>query len=296
MLVPNLLLVLVDEMAMSFENIENKLDTLVLDEPTLPHGSPQYHYVSAAQPKTSLLSTSLAREKGRVPTAYFNIDEGLEKSLPQDHPEPELLASSVGKDFDGRLIPSLSTISLLSLNNHNTSPNIAHQPTFQTRNPVPERKNSHIISRNSLTHLSQIRLQPYQKFTSPPPILQQQQQNDYLTTTSPQTIPMSGRLGTVPDSPSLDPTSLGGLPSRFWLSSQTPPRSLAGSYTRGSRSHLYELGLTTATSKAIAIKHLGSDSPTLNPVQTPSEDPPMTPLYLGSNDDYFARRLDDEDM
>ena len=30
-----------------------------------------------------------------------------------DHPEPELLATSVGKEVDGRLIPSSSTISLL---------------------------------------------------------------------------------------------------------------------------------------------------------------------------------------
>ena len=33
-----------------------------------------------------------------------------------EHPEPQLLASSVGKDLDGKLIPSSSTISLLSLN------------------------------------------------------------------------------------------------------------------------------------------------------------------------------------
>ncbi|KAK7680714.1 hypothetical protein QCA50_016282 [Cerrena zonata] len=40
----------------------------------------------------------------------------------------------------------------------------------------------------------------------------------------------------------------------------------------------------TANAKAIDIERQNGDvSPSLNPVQTPSEDPPMTPLYLNAN-------------
>ncbi|KAL6453116.1 hypothetical protein SBY92_000464 [Candida maltosa Xu316] len=147
-----------------------------------------------------------------------------------DHPEPELLASSVGKEFDGRIIPSSSTISLLSLNQQEIS-----------------RKNS-MASYSNLQ-----RLQPYQKLTSPPPPQQQQQQHDYIHSNG---IPIQSL---PPDSPNLDPVSLNGSPSRFWLSSQTPPAS----------------GVST--------------SPVLNPVQTPIEEPPMTPLFLNSRTDYFTR-------
>ena len=47
-----------------------------------------------------------------------------------DHPEPELLATSVGKEVDGRLIPSSSTISLLSLNQ---SPSLRTQQQLLTQ-------------------------------------------------------------------------------------------------------------------------------------------------------------------
>lgn len=43
-----------------------------------------------------------------------------------------------------------------------------------------------------------------------------------------------------------------------------------------------------SVSKAINIKHAGDSSPVLNPVQTPLEDLPMTPLYLNSEESYFV--------
>ena len=54
-----------------------------------------------------------------------------------DHPEPELLATSVGKEVDGRLIPSSSTISLLSLNQSPSlklNNNFLHKSTTSTEN------------------------------------------------------------------------------------------------------------------------------------------------------------------
>lgn len=355
--------------------------------PTNSGGSRQYQYHNL-KPKTSLLSSSLANERKSNQTIGFNVGMGLgflalnnnSNTSPSstnsnhssmltsplnkntfsideglsDHPEPELLASSVGKEVDGRLIPSSSTISLLSLNNNsgaNKSNNdqqsylpspkgdFSNQLQFHnqiTQHPQPQafidRKNSYnnIASRNSITHLNQIRLQPYQKFTSPPPIQQsvpQHQQNDFISfqphDTFSQSIPINNKSNNpliVPDSPNLDPTSLGGSPSRFWLSSQTPPRSLAGSFSRNSRTQLSQMlqqfhnqphnqqnqiyfqqfyrtqspmpnsnnnakNFTfTANAKAIDIERQNGDvSPSLNPVQTPSEDPPMTPLYLNAN-------------
>lgn len=44
-----------------------------------------------------------------------------------------------------------------------------------------------------------------------------------------------------------------------------------------------------SVSKAININKAGGESPVLNPVQTPLEDFPMTPLYLnGGGDNYFV--------
>ncbi|KAG7661260.1 uncharacterized protein J8A68_005256 [[Candida] subhashii] len=307
-----------------------------------------------------------------------------EKLYTDDHPEPELLAISEGQTMDGRMIPSTSSISLLSLNqqhqqqqqhdsgvspkyNHFFHHHIPHQPF-----PPLDRKNSFGQKRNSLTHnLNQQRLQTYHKAPSPPTI---QCNQEYVFTHSNSNgqsvlihqsannnhnplLKEEDEEGLVPDSPNLDPISVGGSPSRFWLTSGTPPRSLNSSYNT-SRTQLYPLqfvhqdntqqqqqqqqqhippSTTTATATAQHTQNLlhlqqnlnryqaqslhrphrsineimaddsdndnatittatinrdGSHSPILSPVQTPSEDPPMTPLYLGkahsSTDDYFS--------
>lgn len=230
---------------------------------------------SSEFPQKSLLSSSLANERN-FPNrmAYFSLDETIDPpsyidipgSYTDDHPEPQLLATSVGKDMDGRIIPSSSTISLLSLS-HLDEPRLKITPSksFNTasRQYPPaylDRKNSYtnihpgpsnayvLPSKNSMTHLSQQRLQNYHRLTSPPPGTVTSPTNPmspahldsfYSTTLS---IPIQNAV-IVPDSPNLDPTSLGGSPSRFWLTSQTPPRSLANSYNR-SRTLLHGMQFT----------------------------------------------------
>lgn len=288
----------------STNNIHAKLDDLSIGLPLEPQEErlPKQEAYSTKL----LLSKSLAGEKYRSaispqPQTYM---AGFPEGLTDEHPEPTLLATSVGKDLDGRLIPSSSTISLLSLNNNNVAGSAAtnYMDVHFGGKPVPERANSYtnIRSRNSLTHLSQQRLQPYQKITSPTPAAQA----EFASMTSPQNIPFARTHshGQAPDSPNLDPTSLGGSPSRFWLNSQTPPRSLSGSLK--SRGQLFQLtplhgqpqpgqqhrmqGSINSTSKAINIRS-GGDLPVLNPVQTPLEDLPMTPLYLNAeSDSYFV--------
>lgn len=255
----------------------------------------------------SLLTKSLAQEdRGGMSISpqqhakQTSILEGDAK-LTDDHPEPELLATSVGKDIDGRLIPSSSTISLLSLN---ANGNLSSAATQYSGFPhFIDRKNSHgsgLVLRNSLTHLSHQRLHPYHKLTS------LTSQNQEMACAHTQSIPLIRNAGSMlltPDSPNLDPVSLGGSPSRFWLASQTPPKSLSGSYNKRSctlqLSQLHSNPASTVpgtsssgatsinTSRPPLRAFRGDDSPTLNPVQTPLEDLPMTPLYLNSEADLY---------
>ncbi|EGV61280.1 hypothetical protein PSN45_001362 [Yamadazyma tenuis] len=293
-------------------------------------------------PKRSLLSSSLANERLNSLHGDYEVNylapAQLSPEHPEDHPEPTLLATSVGKDLDGRLIPSSSTISLMSLNDQHQhlSPNLPQQQfltggfttspqqqplgsqglddpnyTLSSKN-ILDRK-SGLRSRNSITHLNQKRFETYQRMSSPTT-----NEDDHSTS---QSIPINGKL--IPDSPNLDPTSLTGSPSRFWLSSQTPPRSMNNSYKKLSAlshlspqvpnqqhlhrhlSHLqaqqsqsqqtYDIksGLSQAFSSQAGVsdpvnipQHSGGDSPILNPVQTPSEEQPMTPLYLNNNEFY----------
>lgn len=317
----------------STSNIHNKLGNLTID--SLPEQTEPVPQNQALPFSTkSLLSSSLKGEKFTIQPQIpkLHMDE-ITRNLTDEHPEPELLATSVGRDGDGRLIPSSSTISLLSLNNNSLNNNsvatnyldlLPAKPAayleFLPSKPVPpvmDRKNSYnnIRSRNSLTHLTQQRLQPYQKLTSP----SMPGNAEFASLASPQNIPGLRNQGMIaPDSPNLDPTSIGGSPSRFWLSSQTPPRLLLNSLSK-SRTHMYphilhhvqlanvsagsnhgnipinptsnsvsSSGSLHSVSKAINIKS-GGDSPVLIPVQTPLEDFPMTPLFLnGTSDNYFV--------
>lgn len=325
------------------------------------------------KPKASLLSSSLAEERQYSDrntmnsgsdvneNSHMNIDESMDigTSFMDDHPEPILLASSVGKEIDGHIIPSSSTISLLSLsaqNNdngcnsepdeHNTNTgylaqgniasqkgsnnqfsgnnNYSHLPSNVTpQTAFVDRKpgHNHITSRNSLTHLNQIRLQQYQKLQSPSAQLTYTPQQDVGSIATCQSIPIENKLSmVVPDSPNLDPTSIGGSPSGLWLSNQAPSRSSVGSTKNNAHNQVFHVmqpqqtqytqhmqsnhpiqptqplhttcqlihntntsNNYTTTSTANYLKIDGSTSPILHPVQTPSEDPPMTPLYLNSN-------------
>lgn len=334
-------------------DLDRKLDNLTLTE---------------TKPK-SLLSSSLAGERSKgsfylEENSNNNSNSNLDplrngnnidsNNFTDDHPEPELLASSVGKEMDGRMIPSSSTISLLSLSVHPEATKVTtgfnplpqqpphqHQTQFPTHHIHPpqgqvsqfgfsalDRKNSfnNISSRNSLTHL-------YQKRGVVAPLTPTNTQSPtnnlpsmFSSTSTTQSIPINNRIPvSIPDSPNLDPTSLGGSPSRFWLSSQTPPRSLGNSLNSSSRQLYYMLqhsqqqnqnivvappqdrsnyiaSSAHTTTGPIAINRKRSDdsSPVLIPVLTPTEEPPMTPLYLNGqqyNQEYFEVREDvDENM
>lgn len=326
----------------------------------------------------SLLSSSLAGERNEseenkindiseYPNPYIDIDErmDMEADIMDDHPEPIILASSVGKEMDGRMIPSSSTISLLSLNAQNNdngynmesiehggnsgnedfgntvSPKTLSNNQFTgkyTSSAIPSNPNSqaafmdrkaghnNITSRNSLTHLNQQRLQQYQRFPAASLQISGPQLEMGLSATS-QSIPIENKsVNVVPDSPNLDPISVGGSPSGLWLSNQTPSRSSSGSNNNSRNQFYYMLQQQqhqqqqqqsyphhttqpilspqqtqplqttnqmlsnassssnyTTTSTLDYLKFDGSTSPILHPVLTPSEDPPMTPLYLNSN-------------
>lgn len=326
-------------MALGFttNSIHTKLDDLSLSSPTL---EPQESMSPKVEPFStkSLLSKSLAgdssfRHKQPSPQMFPNIDA---VELRDEHPEPPLLATSVGNDLEGRFLPSSSTISLLSLSNnsHNNSvSNLAanassdisqttsilgnpphyidqhfsqNKPMAQTFTTTSiERGNSfsNLRSRNFHNLSGQQRLQPYHKITSPAI----PSGAEFMSFSSPQNIPLKRNFSSLftPSSPSLDPTSVANSPSGFWLSSQTPPRSTntaikvkAAITPLGNNHQTMPMAGTPSSenqgslhlvSKHINIQRSGGDSPILNPVQTPIEDMPMTPLYLNSDpNSYFV--------
>lgn len=344
-------------------------------------------------PQESLLTSSLANERvsksngiqirslGIMPSDYSTM---MHDDFVDDHPEPELLASSVGKEIGGRLIPSSSTISLLSLSDKQQmhgaqasmgqpNPNSGLGPNYTLTSPTmasnvgaktptipiktgfvvvpPQPQHFNITSgqgmpapvntynrTSSFSHLNQIRMYPYQqRMTSPPPaainspgvlaaptatgpvtsisnsnatssmVLPNTQLHDSHNVT--QTQPISIRSsyqqavphlmayqqqmhgihapGKVPDSPNLNPTSLGASPSRFWLSSQTPPQSLTHPSSMMTMTQVHAQNLVQPIAIGSQTRYGGdhlkpSGSPVLNPVQTPKEELPMTPLYLGN--------------
>lgn len=308
--------------------------------------------------KPSLLSTSLANQR-LVEQEKPPVDE----EIYEDHPEPELLATSV----DGKLIPSSSSISLFSLNQaQEYSPKMEGVPSGLSglsgliliqQSQTPSQTPSHLPTQSQLQQQlqqqsqlqsqsqlqqqlqaqtqtqsqlqAQLQSQPQpQSFTSPQLVqgelrrgrnsvssLNQKRYENYRLTSPPiqdpvVAIPINNKNLNVPDSPNLDPTSLTGSPSRFWLSSQTPPKLLNNSYKRLSGLSEYQKNQLNHQLSNLQLQQIQSvqpmripkdvrDSPILNP-QTPNEDQPMTPLYLNNNyltSNYFAvnAHIDEED-
>lgn len=328
------------------KSIHAKLDDLSISS---PRDEPQEQTSPKVMPCStkSHLSKSLANissftDKPPSPLAFASIDM---TQLSDEHPEPPLLATSVGKDLDGRIIPSSSTISLLSLSNNshsNSANNVACGYTSNFTNSAGNNSNfvdsqlgtnklvtqtftqnsiergnsfSNLRSRNSFNLLGQQRLQPYQKLTSPVMV----SGSEFPSLCSPQNIPLKRNFSSLftPSSPNLDPISVANSPSGFWLNPQTPPahpNSIGANSIGICRvSHAPFDGVSNITpmsgisepifqgdmhdkqgsqnlvSKTINIQRSGGDSPILNPVQTPLEDTPMTPLYLNSNSNsYFV--------
>lgn len=330
-----------------------QLDDLRLSSPTCELHEPQEHTSSKMEPISakSLLSGSLAEdastyEKAPSPVMFVGMDV---EQLRDEHPEPSLLATSVGKEQGGRFLPSSSTISLLSLSNNsnhciangqvNASGNInnslsgisnatAHNRDHNSLNYLEnlnqklgqsfaplERGNSssNVRSRNWLNLSGQQRLQQYQRLTSPGLTFGEFALISSLTSiTCPQNIPMkkSPQLLFTPSSPSLDPTSVANSPSGFWLNSHSPPNTYITdkveelkekmnkvdqrcekepspeAVNMGKREYMDGVSLHL-TSGHFDIERSGGQSPILNPVQTPLEDMPMTPLYLSSDGNLY---------
>lgn len=312
--------------SLSPNSIQQKFDQLAIAASL--DGRSEKAKAQAVNPTKSLLSKSLAGEthkQNHQPPEVMSYHDYTVRM--DDHPEPSLLATSVGRDGDGRLIPSSSNISLLSLSNNacntpNNQPLMGSStslsnPPFGTSDlylqgskfvigvpgqAVPERVNSYtnLRSRHSITHMSQRRLQPYHKMYLPTV----PGTSEFNAVSSPKVIPNRNHA-LIPESPNLDPTSLHGSPSRFWLSSQTPPVSLPNSFIKTrdlnlansfphSTAPIYLVNQdrdrsSHVVSANINIVSCGGDSPILNPVQTPTGDLPMTPLYLNSDhDSYFV--------
>ncbi|ODQ83198.1 hypothetical protein BABINDRAFT_159638 [Babjeviella inositovora NRRL Y-12698] len=320
-----------------------------------------------------------------------SVPQIIERTHTDDHPEPELLASSVGKEINGRLVPSSSAISLLSLNLSHTlelelelealladddvfvlgpvSPQLLTrsvlcvsplnfknfsenkafflEPDFLGTPPNPRpaqpRANSATSisrwstrvnlnvqqQRNPLTGCGSSNLNPISSsITNYPPnnstniasikdkarVLPTRAQSPksqlFASPDKAATFPIyikSGpkantththvHLGSVPDSPNLDPISVGGSPSKFWLNppmpiahtspeiiqrqAASPPLYVMAQLSPQQPSLLLVRGILPA---AISIPINGDESPNLMPVNTPSEAPPMTPLQLSTMD------------
>lgn len=275
---------------MSFnETLDLKLDNLDLNE--------KYKEI----PRPSLLSTSLANQKQAQVQAQLQTQTQTQtqsqtqtqithQESQYDHPEPELLATSVGKDSNGQLIPSSSNISLFLLNQsqqyQSPQPQYYFHSNLSSYVPGQTPDDKHKPKRhNSYNSLNQRRFESY-RLTSPPihsskspsPVIPQEHFSSMIAS-----IPINAKNIAIPDSPNLDPTSLTNSPSRFWLSSQTPPKSINNSYKRLPvlpEQAIYDPRLEPVTKSNV--------SPILNPVQTPNGDP-MTPLYLNSDvTNYFG--------
>ncbi|WLF79992.1 hypothetical protein PVL30_003760 [Lodderomyces elongisporus] len=280
---------------------------------------------SQSQPQKLLFSRPIFNINESVNDEdVLELEDGFSAEHFRDHPEPQLLASSIGKDHNGKLIPSSSTISLLSLDSSISPKYWIHQQQQQSSSSQqPQQSQSQhqsgdgrigLVRNNSdnKSYSNIQRLQTYAKLTSPSSStsangaeyisIQPSQGFGHLSGT-PYSVP-----NTIPNSPNLDPTSLGGSPSRFWLNSQTPP-SMDGQAKR----HIFSMQMVNRRESIEQRLNQeardqderedgedingnrgnsgngGSDSPILNPVQTPLEDPPMTPLLLSNQrNDYFG--------
>ena len=278
----------------------------------------------ANRPKKSLLSSSLAKNESGASASETNVTniqngrrQGIfnfgdnasvdKETVLDDHPEPCLRASSVTNDINGNMVPSLSNISLLSLNNYNSVSSEREVPRTSTS---PGINNATLINVTPKvkkpTSLDYINQQRFPVQSRHPPAHQQSGQDLFSYTATPPSIPINKKAPIrTPDSPPLKPTSIGESPSGFCLSSQTPPRSLSGSY----KNYLAGRKQTSQLLKVFNMSPLlqqnqfisrenqcgnknslsqvwvdGSRSPCLLPVLTPYEDIPMTPLYLNQSD------------
>lgn len=191
------------------------------------------------------------------------------KASHDDHPEPELLATSAG-DHSGGLIPLLSTISLLELSLDAEVPKTT--PGDYRTGGVLGATTPHRVPSAALLLTWGARAVPrqLQRVPSMTPIGARPVVSRRLSTQA--MAPGSGTAaaGAEPDLPNLDPTLVTGSPLRMWLNPQTPPPMALG----------VNPGRLQPAVQPIFISNSGDKSPPLLPVNTPHEAPPMTPLLL----------------
>lgn len=201
---------------------------------------------------------------------------------------PNLLATSIDAS-SGRLLPSLSTISLLSLNRDNldlmTSPN-------ELKRKSMSRQTS--FSSTARTAPFQIHQQRHQQYYNNSSYAQSRRTSQQFPQ---QPIPINNHNGMTPDTPTFGPTSLANSPSGFFLSQQQLPNSLQQQRhafpnmpRHNSNTGVQQLQQQSQQQPSQPAPLVtGNMSPFLTPI--PGEQVPMTPLTLSG-----TPLEDEEDM
>lgn len=259
---------------------------------------------SPDRPDTVVSGFSVNKSSATKPYDIAKCAEtaGLHKPNGGGEESPELLATSVGNEIGGNLIPSSSNISLLSLNSdapHSPGPTSidgwhsnVQRTLNQQRYPTGAFTTQHTSSNRSPTPLSgptfAQQKSPTQKIARTGLVQQLAVQSP--TSGSPSQLPPKGA-----DSPSFGPVSASGSPSCYYLTDLSPPSSQPSSYVNmsslsnlppprmirpNSRLHLRAAsGVKYKDSRSNSISNsIGGKSPEFLPVS--STLPSMTPLNL----------------
>lgn len=202
------------------------------------------------------------------------------RPLTDEHPEPILEPVSDHKEFTGHMIPSTSNISLLLLNHQadeklsklQQMPSMSMTVLLGTHAPWTS-----MVSLGSRTgHAASTLLH---------------REGSMLENDSP-AFPMRSSQLSPPSSPYLDATLVAGSPLRLWLLSHAPPIRANPIRRLLNLSQRPQLALSLSAVSVLTLSRRGMPSPTLDPVQTPIEEPPMTPLNLSSSPSIRPHFLD----
>lgn len=227
-----------------------------------------------------VLSVSLADQhvqddetKAQPPSSLMDgIHHALAmKPLTDDHPEPTLEPMSDHKEFAGHMIPSTSNISLLLLNH-------------QTDEKLTKLQQMPSMSMGVLlgTHAPWTSMVSLGSRMGHPTTSLLHRDGSMLENESP-FVPMRSSQLSPPSSPSLDATLVAGSPLRLWLLSHAPPIRTNPIRRLLNLSQRPQLALSLSAVSVLTLSRRGMPSPTLDPVQTPLEELPMTPLNLSSS-------------
>ncbi|KAH3674171.1 hypothetical protein WICMUC_003412 [Wickerhamomyces mucosus] len=233
--------------------------------------------------RSSSISSTISNQ-----TQSFSIDEQNQNQKQNlNHPlqeikSPNLMDSNLESIS---LLPSLSTISLLSLNKEH-DPQAPSSPLHSNSNNINSTTGKEIKSRtSSFSTTNPYRKQRHPSFTSN--YYQQHVRKSSFNNTFREPIPILQK----PQTPLITPSSLNNSPSGFYLN-QTLPSSLQSQKGFSVYSNLNNnTNITTDNNSnnnndngnndlQIQIQTLSVNSPNLQPVHS---DIPMTPLTLNGN-------------